>query len=730
MQKTMAFLFLALMALPAVLMAQQDITLTEMWTTPRFFPKGVSGMKPMQDGDHFAKVARNMQTGRVYLIQYPYEGNDSTILFDSKWLPEEQGSISIEDFSFSPSENFLLLQTSTIPIYRHSKKSIYYIWDRENRKLSPLASQGHVMFPEFNPQEEKVAYVQENDLYIQNLETGKVTAVTTDGEKNEIINGASDWVYEEEFKLVKAFHWNPTGDKLAWIKFNESEVEQMTIFEYSNQEYPEPYEYKYPKVGFGNSILSVHVYDDASGKKVLVDVGEENDQYLPRIKWTNDPQTLAIQRMNRLQNKLEILFADAATGKTRVVMVETSDTYIDVTDDWTFLEDNDFIWTSDKSGFNHIYLYDRDGELKRQITSGDWPVTDFLGVDEEEKTVFYASAEKSPLERQVYSISLKGKRKRPITPQAGWNEASFSKNYEYFIHTHSDALTPPSVYIRNENGGMVKVLEENKELAEVIDRYNWQEKEFFTFETVDGTNLNAWRITPPNFDETKEYPVLITLYGGPGSQTVTNQWSSYNDVWYQYMAQQGIIIISVDPRGTGARGRDFQKQTYLKLGELETEDLVAMAKWLGQQEYIDDERIGIFGWSYGGYMASLAITKGAEQFDLAVAVAPVTDWRWYDNIYTERYMQTVELNPEGYQESSVLNYADQLEGDFLLVHGTFDDNVHPQHSFELSKQLVMRNIPFDSEFYTNKNHGIYGGYTRLHLFSKISNFITENFLEN
>ncbi|MEX0967791.1 MAG: S9 family peptidase [Bacteroidia bacterium] len=704
---------------------KKELTLQDIWASGKFYPKGMTGIRPLNDGKHFARLHNDFSSGSSSLLRYQYDGDKVDTLFTTGWLTGTVADIIFDDLALSESEKTVILETGTVPLYRHSSKAMYYLWNKDNRLAKPIMEEELVMYPNLSAPEDKVAFVKDNNLYVQNLADDKVTQITKDGEINKIINGASDWVYEEEFKLVQAYEWNPEGTRIAYYKFDEREVQEYMLKKYTNSAYPESYRYKYPKVGAVNSKVSIWIYDLKTGKNTQVALGDEYE-YIPRIKWTREPDVLSIQLMNRHQNKQELVFANAVTGTSEVVLTEQSDTYIDITDDLTFLPENDFLWTSDLSGYNHIYLYDNEGNLERQITSGEWDVTEFLGYAENDKTLYYASAEESPLERYIYSVKLNGKGPKKMTHKKGWNDVSFSKTFDYMIHNWSEATEPPVVAIRKSGGAMVKEVEANNELREVLSEYDLPEKEFFSFKGPDGTLLNGWMIKPADFKEKNKYPVLMTVYGGPGSQTVENQWSSYNEMWFQYMVSKGYIVVSVDNRGTGARGSNFKKMTYLNLGKYEVEDQMAAAEYLGNLEYVDASRIGIFGWSYGGYMASLCIMKGNELFKTAVAVAPVSDWRFYDNIYTERFMRTPEENPEGYKESSVLTYVDQLKGNYLIVHGTFDDNVHPQNSLELIKQLIARNKKFDSEFYPDKNHGIYGGYTRLHLFTKITDYLLSN----
>ncbi|OFY69734.1 MAG: hypothetical protein A2265_02340 [Bacteroidetes bacterium RIFOXYA12_FULL_33_9] len=494
--------------------------------------------------------------------------------------------------------------------------------------------------------------------------------------------------------------------------------------------YPEWYKFKYPKAGEANSVVSIHIYDINKKQTIKVDVGNEKDQYIPRIKWTANQSTLCVLRLNRLQNKLEMLYADANTGSSTVAYTEEDKYYVEVThDNLTFINDGKtFITSSERDGYNHLYLYDVNGNLIRQITKGEWDVTKFYGYDEKNKLLYFESAEVSPIQRHVYSIDINGNNKIQLTQKSGKNEPYFSKSFKYFINVHSDANTPYMTTLNDSKGKQIREFEVNKYntvLLEKMKEYGFAKKEFLTIKTENNITLNAWMIKPLNFDPAKKYPVFMYVYGGPGHQTVMDEFD-YNSVWYQLLAQKGYIVVSVDTRGSGARGADFRKVTYGQLGKYETIDQIDAAKYLGTLPYVDKTRIGIQGWSYGGYMSTLCLSKGSDVFKMAIAVAPVTNWRFYDSVYTERYMGLPQNNADGYDDNSPINHVEKIKGKFLLVHGTADDNVHFQNSMELVDALVKANIQFDMQFYPNKNHSIYGGNTRLHLFTKMTSFVLEN----
>ncbi len=715
-----------LTALMAIFIAQsvsaqeKMIQLEDIWASRKFSPEWVWGINSMNDGVHYSSL--NYGKDNVYVTEYSYETGDSvSTIVDSKNLD----GISFSDYSFSQDEQKVLLPTETESIYRYSSRSKYYIYDRVT-KLSQELSTEKQRLAEFSPDASKVAFVRENNIFIKDLKSNSETQVTLDGEMNKIINGATDWVYEEEFAFDKGFQWNISGTKIAYYRFNEESVPEFSMDMFSEL-YPSQYRFKYPKAGEANSTVKIFIYDLTTNKIVEADIEVEDEFYIPRIKWTKDENVLSVQRMNRHQNNLDFILVDATDGSAKTIFTETDEAYIDVTDNLTFLNNGEyFIWTSEKSGYNHIYLYNLKGKQVRKITKGDYDVTDFYGVDETDNTVYFGSAERSPMHRDVYAVGLNGKNKRVLTNKTGTNSATFSASYKYFINQHSDANTPYYFSLYNSQGIEVRMLKDNTRLNKSLSEYALSQKEFFNFETSEGVNLNGWIMKPHNFDESKQYPVFMYLYGGPGSQQVTDAWGGSNFLWYQMLTQQGYIVACVDNRGTGARGAEFKKCTYQQLGKLETQDQIEANKYLASLPYVDGSRIGIFGWSYGGYMSSLCLLKGAEDFKMAIAVAPVTNWRYYDSIYTERYMRTPQENASGYDDNSPINHVEKLKGKYLLVHGSADDNVHYQNTMEMVNAMVNANKQFDLFIYPNKNHGIYGGYTRLHLFTKMTNFIKKN----
>ncbi len=707
----------------------KTISLDQIWKTYSFYPRGVYGINSLKNGKEFTRITKGS------VVVYDYKSGDSitTLVNASDLIPKgDTLPLRLSGFTMSEDESLFLIPTEEEAIYRHSSKAEFFVFDTKSKKLEKLSKDGKQRLADFSPQGDQIAFVRENNLFVKDMASGIEKQITTDGSHNGIINGTCDWVYEEEFGFTKAFFWSPDGKYIAYYRFDESRVKEYTLT-YYGELYPEQDTYKYPKAGEDNSLVDIYIYDMAAGKAVKVDVGAETDQYIPRIKWTADATKLAVQRLNRLQNHLDIIVADAATGSSSVIYTEDNPYYIDITDDLTFTPDGKyFILSSEKSGFNHLYYYGIDGKLIRQLTSGNWDVTSMYGYDAEKKKIYFQSAERSPMDRDVYEVNLKGKKKL-ISETVGTNSANFSSNFDYFINTWSDANTPPVYTVNQADGKQVRVLEDNKSLVAKLRDYQISPVEFFTFTSPDITlpsgeqvDLNAWRILPANFNPEKKYPVLLSIYGGPGSQEVTNSWGGFNLMWFQMLAENGIMVISVDNRGTGARGEVFKKMTYKELGKYETLDYIETAKYMATLPYVDKDRIGIFGWSYGGFMASNALFQGADYFSTAIAVAPVTNWRYYDNIYTERFMQKPQDNPDGYDNNSPINHVEKLKGHYLLVHGGADDNVHPQNTMDLVNALVAADKQFDLMLYPNKNHGIYGGNTRYHLFKKMTDFLYKN----
>jgi dipeptidyl-peptidase-4 len=702
--------------------AQQKISVEEIYTGA-FRAQGMDELIAMKNTNQYTVLNfdRTTRTMQIDLYDFATRKKVNTLI-DTKNFSELANGI--DSYVFSKDEKKLLIANNTNTIFRHSFTADYFLYNLETKKLTKVLEQ--VQEPTFSPEGFKIGFAKNNNLFIYDIASANVTQVTSDGKKNRIINGITDWVYEEEFAFVRAYDWSADGKKLAYIRFDESEVPEFSMNVFKKDLYPTVETFKYPKAGEKNALVSLHVYDVTSAVSKTINLGNYNDLYIARMKWTNDANVLSAQVLNRHQDNLDLLFIDGTTGNAKVVLNEKDKAYIDVTDNLTFLKDNSFIWTSEKDGYNHIYLYDKTGKLKNQVTKGNWEVTAYYGFDEKNKTVFYQSVEKGSIGRDVYRIALDGKGKVKLSQQVGTNAATFSPNFEYFINTYSSA-TQPTAYTLNssKDGKQIQSIVDNKALAEKLKKYDLPKKEFFELTTEKGHKLNAWMIKPKDFDATKKYPVFMFQYSGPGSQQVANQWLNSNDYWFMMLSQQGYIVACVDGRGTGFKGADFKKCTQKELGKFEVEDQIDAAKVIGNYAYVDKTRIGIFGWSYGGFMSSNCLFKGADVFKMAIAVAPVTNWRFYDSIYTERYMQTPQENASGYDDNSPINHVSKLKGNFLLIHGTADDNVHVQNTMQMIEALVQANKQFDWAIYPDKNHGIYGGKTRIQLYNKMTNFIKE-----
>ena len=703
---------------------QQKITIDEIYNGT-FRAKGMDELQSMKNTNQYTVLNADRQSRSMQIDLYDFATlKKVSTLIDTK--SHRELSNGIDSYTFDASEKMILLACNTNQIFRHSFTADYYLYDIANKKLKKLFD-FQVQEPTFSPDGKKIAYAKENNLYVYDLASDKSTPITTDGQKNSIINGITDWVYEEEFAFVKAFDWSADSKKVAYIRFDESQVPEFSMSMFGKELYPMMQTFKYPKAGEKNALVSLHIYDVNANAVKNVNLGNYNDFYIARMKWTNDANTLSAQVLNRHQNNLDLLFIDGNSGAAKVVLNEKDKAYVDVTDNLTFLKDNSFIWTSEKDGFNHIYLYDKNGKLKNQLTKGKWEVTNYYGLDEKTNTVFYQSVENGSINRDVYKISLDGKNKVRLSQNTGTNAATFSPNFQYYINTFSSA-SQPTTYTLNEAkaGKQVQVIENNESLAAKLKSYNLPAKEFFVLKTAKGNELNAWMIKPKDFDPAKKYPVFMYQYSGPGSQQVNNEWNSTDDYWFMMLSQQGYIVACVDGRGTGFKGADFKKVTQLQLGKYEVEDQIDAAKVIGNYAFVDKARIGIFGWSYGGFMASNCIMKGNDVFKMAIAVAPVTNWRFYDSVYTERYMTTPQENASGYDDNSPINHVDKLKGKFLLIHGSGDDNVHVQNSMQMMEALIQANKQFDSQIYPDNNHGIYGGKTRIQLYTKMTNFIKEN----
>lgn len=639
-----------------------------------------------------------------------------------------------DDIIFSSKyPNLVLIQKDREQIYRHSSKAIVYLYEADSKKVTKLDT-AKILHPSLSPDGTKIAFVKSNNLYIYDIASKKTTAVTHDGKWNYIINGNCDWVYEEEFSFTQAYQWSPKGNYLAYYRFDESNVKQYEFTVFDNS-YNKQYEYKYPKAGEENSKVEIHIYEPATGKDVKAQY-DQGDIYIPRIKWTQDDQNLVVFWMNRHQDNLKLLLTDAKSGSSKIMYEEKNKYYIDINDDWRFMKDSkNYLFTSEMNGYSHIYLYSIDGKTKTQISKGNYEVTAIEAVDEVNKRVFYTMAYPRPMDRNLFVSDFSGKKTYQLTQGQAWHRVSINDEMTKFYDFRTDINTPQVVTLNNivinkKNEVSVtveKTVNESAKLRSKLDEYELSKAEFIRVPNSKGDTLNGWMLKPANFDPSKKYPVLFCNYGGPGSQQVSNRFGAVS-FWHQLLAQKGFIVVSVDNTGTGYRGEEFKKKTYLQLGKYEIEDQMDAAKYLGKMSFVDKDNIGHWGWSYGGFMSSLAITKGADVFSAAIAVAPVTNWRFYDNIYTERFMRTPQENPKGYDDNSPVNFTDKIKGKYLIIHGTGDDNVHFQNATQMITALVKSNIDFESAYYPNKNHGISGSLdnTSFHLWSKMTNWILEN----
>lgn len=710
----------------------KKIELEDIFLNGYFSPQEVGEVNWTQDGKYYTQKITDF-TDKVDVIK-KYDitsGKEISTLFDQKKIKKGNQSLPsvIDSYRLSPDESLILIGTGKEEIYRRSYKSDYYVYDIKNQALSKINQSGKISYATFSPDGQKIAYVRNNDLFYVSFPELKEIRVTNTGKFNHIINGSTDWVYEEEFAFVKAFFWSPDSKKLAYYTFDESEVKEYNM-QLWYELYPEDYKFKYPKAGEKNSTVKLTAFHLADNRKIALNIGEEKNIYIPRVKWTHNPDILSVYHLNRLQNDLKLLHINTNTGASEVIIHEKSDTYVDIefTDEIFYLQNAEgFVKTSERSGFKHIYHHDMEGNLITQITEGPWVVDEFYGIDEEQNILYFTSTEDSPPQRHLYSVHLDGSKKRKLTSEAGYYEAEFSHNFKFYIQKYSSAKNPPvSTLHEAPSGKQLKVLEDNQRLQDRMDRHAFGNREFFSFQTKNEVALNGYIIKPADFDSNKKYPVLMYVYGGPGSQLVLDKWGGSRDLFHHYLTAKGFLVACIDNRGTGGRGKAFKHATYKKLGKLETEDQIEGAKYLGSLPYVDKNRIGIWGWSYGGYMSSLVIFQGSDILKAAVSIAPVTHWRFYDTIYTERFMQTPQLNPAGYDENSPINFAYLLQDPFLLVHGTGDDNVHFQNTIELQNALIAANKQFDTFLYPNRDHSMGDALSNYHLFTKITRFIDEN----
>ena len=716
--KNIYFILLAFSSFSAI---AQDLSVERIWKNYEFNPKRIGGYQAMNDGEHYIKVKEQSF--------YKFDLNDisdkGVLFLDGAKLVMDDKKITFDDFQFNADESKLLLLTNVESIYRRSYQAVYYLYDLKTQKLSPLdADHSPQTLAEYSPDGTKVSYIQGNDLFVKTISTGKVEKLTQDGKRNKVINGTTDWVYEEEFSITKAYGWSPDSKYIAYLRFDEKAVPEYSMDTYGGL-YPEAYTFKYPKAGEVNSLVTAHCVSLDSKKVQQISLGTY--EYIPRLNWSSASNQLIVQTMNRHQSELNYWLVDVVKGKvsSKIFFTEKSTTYIDIDDNLLILKDGKSILrTSEESGYRHIYQLNFDGSVK-QITSGPWDVIDFLGFDESSKQIYFSSAEKGAIHKSIYSVETSGANKRDLTTTIGYNEAEFLNGMHYFIHTYSNANQAPVYQLCKSDGSVVRVLESNQAFMDKMKKERLSTKQFIEV-NANGVKLNASVILPVGFDPTKKYPMYVNVYGGPGHNEVLDAWDGNDYFFHQLLAQKGYIIFQVDPRGTMYQGVEFKKCTYLQLGKLEIEDVMNAVKEYAKNSFVDASRVGIMGWSYGGFMASLGITKGADVFKMAIAVAPVTNWRYYDNIYTERFMRTPQENADGYDRNSPINFVDNVKGKYLLIHGSADDNVHFQNTMDMTTALVKANKQFELFVYPDKNHGIYGGNTRNHLFQLMLTFIESN----
>lgn len=725
-EKVKILLCMAMSFLTSAFAMSQQLTIEDI-NAGQYYARSIRGVTPMNDGEHYTQLSPDNKR----IVKYSYKtGKEVGVIFDVE-TARECNLEKIQGYIFSPDEKRILIETEREPIYRRSYSSVYHLYSVENNKLSEL-TEGKIRIPVFSPDGNLIAFVRDNNIFlIKLLYGGSESQITKDGEINKVINGAPDWVYEEEFGYNSALTFSPDNKMIAYVRWDESNVKSFEFPMYKGDcpaymqyaEYPGKYTYKYPVAGEDNSKVSVKTFDIFSKVTRTMQLPIEDDAYIPRIRFTNNPEQLAIMTINRHQNRFDMYYANPRSGVCKLILRDESSWYIkeSIYDNIKFY-DKYFSLLSEKDGFAHLYWYTINGTLVKQVTQGKFEVKSFLGWDEKSNTFYYVSNEGSPLRTAVWKTDGKG-RKTCLSQKEGTNNAMFSAGMKYFINFFNNTETPTEVTINDNNGKTIATLMDNADLKAKVAGMKMPEKEFFTFTTPEGYELNGWMMKPVDFDPSKKYPVLMFQYSGPGSQQVLDTWSVS---WETYMATQGYIAVCVDGRGTGGRGAAFEKCTYLSIGVKEADDQVSAAKYLGTLPYIDKDRIAIWGWSYGGYMTLMSMSQGSNVFKAGIAVAAPTDWRFYDTVYTERFMRTPQENKEGYDKASAINRIDKLHGKLLMVHGTADDNVHYRNMAEYCEELVQHDKYCDMQIYTNRNHNIMGGNTRNHLYKKLTNYIKEN----
>lgn len=705
----------------------QDVTNGVYW------PKQIDGVNPMNDGESYTQLSPDHKR----IVRHSFKtGKEIATVFDVETVRGSKKLPYIDGYIMSPDEHRILIQTETKGIYRRSYTAVYYIYDVRNNTLEPLSEGGPQQVPLFSPDGNVIAFARGNNLFLVKLLFGNAEVqVTKDGKFNEVINGLPDWVNEEEFTTNRSFDFSADSKVLAWVRYDESQVPIYSMQEFKGlyparsefDAYPGTYDYKYPVAGQKNSEVKVMTFDIKNRVTRTLDVPLDKDGYIPRIKFTSDPTKLAVITLNRHQSQMDVYMANPLSKVCKLVLREKNEKYVRETA-YTQMKfyDGHFSLLSERSGFQHLYWYNLGGQLEAQITKGNFEVTDFYGYDARTGSFYYASTQESPLRRAVYKADKQGRVKK-LSSSVGTNSAKFSKTMKYYMNVYSSAQQPPVTTLCDNNGKTITTLIDNADLKAKVEKVAGK-KEFFQFTTSEGVQLNGWMVKPRDFDASKKYPVVMYQYSGPGSQEVTDSWNLgfYGaGIFESYLTEQGFICACVDGRGTGARGADFEKCTYLQLGLRESQDQVETAIYLGSLPYVDKANIGIWGWSFGGFNTLMSMSEGRPVFKAGVAVAAPSNWKYYDTVYTERYMRTPNENAAGYAINP-MERAANLSGSLLLIHGTADDNVHFRNVAEMSEALVQVNKQFEMQIYTNRNHSIYGGNTRYHLLTRMCDFFKRN----
>jgi dipeptidyl-peptidase-4 len=727
-----------LLLIPSFFFGQNtEISLEDIWSEYRFYPKSLDELHWVGEND-FA-LLKDKKTFKPSIISYSLEtGEQTDVLLESKEYEnfiknvmkskvtpfsesnKELNDFLVSDFKLGPNENLLLLELGSKRLYRYSTKSYLLLYDRAQAVFAFLPTKTRVFYPQFSPDGQFVSYVSDNNIFIYNIKSKKVKKLTTNGEKNKVINGMSDWVYEEEFVLTQAYEWSANSKEIAYLSFDESSVKTYDVQLWKDDLYPKNYTYKYPKAGEENSKIKLFTVHVDNAENVLVKDYSEQDVYIPRLYWVNNKVT--VLKLNRQQNELYLLqFGDDKKRKEQILYKEKAENYIEWKDHLCFMDDG-FVVSNETSGFRHLYFYNYKGDLIRQLTNGIWAIDEVFG--ETNGSFYFSSTQGSIFERAIYKVNLEGN-KKVIVNAKGINKLQISPEGAFLVNHNSSFQVPDNYNVIDSEGAFIRSLETNEKLYHTIKSYELPIPVYFTYQNSNGDTLNAYFLKPVDFDSTKKYPVLLSVYGGPGHQVLKNEYSGFNYFWYTHLTQQGYIVALVDTRGTGGRGRAFREQTYGKLGELESDDIGEVAEHIRLMSFVDENRLGIWGWSYGGYLSSLLAMQGGV-FNVSIAVAPVTSWRFYDSVYAERYLGLPKDNAHGYDWNSPTNFAEGLDCNYLLIHGTGDDNVHIQNAVFMQNALIDANKQFDVFYYPDRNHGIYGGNTRLHLYHLMTNYLLKN----